>query len=264
MTSKSLLVLLAWAVPLAAQWLNYPTLGVPKTPSGLPNLGALASRAADGHTDFSGIWEADHNVPCPPTGCWDMRASPQFFDITEGLKDGLPFQPWAAALRQERMATNGKDDHETKCLPSGVPRMHLHPTFRKIVQLPQLIVLLLERNASYRQIFLDGRPLPEDPQSSWNGYSVGRWEGDTLVVETNGLRDGMWLDRAGTPLTDAARVTERFRRINYGNMEIEVTLNDRKAYRAPWTTTIKEYIVLNTELLDYICLENEKDRSHFK
>ena len=130
MTSKSLLVLLASAVPLAAQWLNYPTLGVPTTPSGLPNLGALASRAADGHTDFSGIWEADHNVPCPPTGCWDMRASPQFFDITEGLKDGLPFQPWAAALRQERMATNGKDDHETKCLPSGVPRMHLNPTFR--------------------------------------------------------------------------------------------------------------------------------------
>ena len=124
--------------------------------------------------------------------------------------------------------------------------------------------MLLERNASYRQIFPDGRALPEDPQPSWNGYSVGRWEGDTLVVETNGLCDGMWLDRAGTPLTDAARVTERFRRINYGNMEIEVTVNDRKAYTAPWTTTINQYTVLNTELLDYICLENEKDRSHFK
>ena len=252
------------AAPLAAQWLHYPTPDIPLTPSGLPNLGAPAPRTGDGHPDFSGIWEAPHNGPCPAAGCWDMRASPQFFDITTGLKDGLPFQPWAAALRQERMAANGKDDHETKCLPSGVPRMHMHPTFRKIVQIPQLMVLLLERNASYRQIFLDGRPLPEDPQPTWNGYSVGRWEQDTLVVETNGLRDGMWLDRAGAPLTEAARVIEKFQRVNYGNMEIEVTVNDPKAYTAPWTTAMQLYIVLNTELIDYICLENEKDRSHFK
>ena len=263
-SGSSVVIAALLAVPLAGQWLNYPTPGVPKTPSGLPNLGAPAPRAAGGHPDLSGIWEADHNIPCPPTGCWDMRAGPQFFDITTGIKDGLPLQPWAAALRQQRIAALGKDDHETKCLPSGVPRMHLHPTFRKIVQFPQLMIMLLERNASYRQIFVDGRPLPEDPQPTWNGYSTGRWEGDTLVVETNGLRDGMWMDRAGTPITDAARVTERFRRLNYGNMEIEVTVNDPKAYRAPWTTTIKQFIVLNTELLDYICLENEKDRSHFE
>ncbi len=261
---RVLLVLVALAIPVSAQWLNYPTPGVPRTPSGLPNLGAPAPRDAGGHPDLTGIWEADHNVPCAPTGCWDMLAGPQFFDITTGLKHGVPLQPWAAALRQQRIAANGKDDHETQCLPSGVPRMFLHPTFRKVVQLPQMMLILLERNASYRQIFLDGRPLPDDPQPSWNGYSVGRWEGDTLVVETNGLRDGMWLDRSGTPLTDAARVTEPFRRINYGNMEIEVTVNDPKAYTAPWTTTIKQFIVLNTDLIDYICLENEKDRRHFK
>ena len=262
--TKAAILILAICAPLAAQWLNYPTPGVPKTRSGLPNLGAPTPRTAGGHPDLSGIWEAEHNVPCPPTGCYDMRASPQFFDITTGMKDGLPFQPWALAARQARMAVNSKDDHETKCLPSGVPRMHLHPTFRKIVQLPQLLVMLLERNATYRQIFLDGRPLPQDPQPAWNGYSVGRWEQDTLVVETNGLRDGLWLDRAGTPLTDSARITERFRRLNYGNMDIEITVNDPKAYTAPWTTTIKHFIVLNTDLLDYICLENEKDAPHLK
>jgi hypothetical protein len=262
--SALLSAVLGLGASLPAQWLNYPTPGVPKTPSGLVNLGAPASRSADGHPDLSGIWEADHNVPCPPTGCWDMRAGPQFFDITSGLKDGVPLQPAAAALRQQRMAANGKDDHETKCLPSGVPRMFLHPTFRKIVQLPDLLLFLLERNASYRQVFLDGRPLPVDPQPTWNGYSVGHWEGDTMVVETNGLRDGMWLDRAGTPISDAATVVERFRRVNYGNMDIEVTVKDPKSYTRPWSTTIKQFIVLNTDLLDYICLENERDRSHFK
>jgi hypothetical protein len=123
-------------------------------------------------------------------------------------------------------------------------------------------VILLEYNASYRQIFMDGRPLPADPQPSWNGYSTGRWEGDTLVVETNGLRD-MWIDvRSGNPITEAAKVTERFRRVNYGNMEIEVIVDDPKAYTKPWTVKLNQYIVLNTEMLDYICLENEKDAAH--
>jgi hypothetical protein len=130
------------------------------------------------------------------------------------------------------------------------------------VQLPGLLVILLEYNASYRQIFLDGRPLPVDPQPSWNGYSTGRWEGDTLVVETNGLRD-MGIDvRRGNPITEAAKVTERFRRINYGNMEIEVIVDDPKAYTKPWTVKLNQYIALNTEMIDYICLENEKDSAH--
>jgi hypothetical protein len=127
---------------------------------------------------------------------------------------------------------------------------------------PGLVVILTERNASYRQIFTDGRPLPEDPQPSWNGYSTGKWEDDTLVVQTAGLRDGMWLDRSGSPLTDAAKLTERFRRVNYGNLEIEVTVNDTKAYTKPWTVKVHESVVLNTELIDYICNENEKDLKH--
>jgi hypothetical protein len=246
----------------AAQWLKYPTPGVPKTPSGLPNLGAPAPRTADGKMDFSGMWEAD-NRPCPPGGCNDMPLSAQFLDIGEGLKGGLPYQPWAADAVKQRTAIAGQGDHESHCLPSGVPRMLWHPTFRRIVQFPDLLLFLNERNLSYRQIFTDGRPLPADPQPSWNGYSTGRWDGDTLVVETNGLRDGLWLDRKGDPLTSAARVTERFRRPNYGNLEVDVTIDDPKAYTKPWTTTVKQFIVLNTELLAYFCNENERDVAHF-
>ena len=120
----------------------------------------------------------------------------------------------------------------------------------------------MTQDTSYRQIFTDGRPLPEDPQPSWNGYSTGRWEGDTLVVESSGFRDGIWIDRSGSPMTDAAKVTERFRRPSYGNLEIEVTVDDPKAYTKPWTVKVRELIVLNTELMDYICNENEKDLQH--
>ena len=156
----------------------------------------------------------------------------------------------------------GKNDQETRCLPSGVPRLHVHPTLRKYLQSPGELVILSERNTTFRQIFTDGRALPTDPSPTWSGYSAGRWEGDTLVVTTNGFRDDLWLDRNGSPMTDAAEVTEKFRRINYGNMEIEVTVDDAKAYTNPWTVTLRQFIVLNTELLDDVCAENEKDASH--
>ena len=136
------------------------------------------------------------------------------------------------------------------------------PTMKKIVQTPRLMLILDEYNASYRQIFIDGRPLPEDPQPSWMGYSSGRWDGDTLVVESLGFREDQWLDAGRSPMTSAAKVTERFRRINYGNLEIEITVNDPKAYTRPWTVVAKQVAVLDTDLLDAICLENEKDLPH--
>ena len=142
-------------------------------------------------------------------------------------------------------------------------RLHTFNSPKKIIQTPGLVVILSEFNASYRQIFTDGRPLPLDPNPSWNGYSSGRWEGDVLVVETNGFREGLWLDNAGDPLTDAARITERFRRVNFGQLEIDLAVNDPKAYTKPWTVTLHQTIVLNTDLLDYICLENERDVKHF-
>lgn len=140
--------------------------------------------------------------------------------------------------------------------------MHTAPFFRKVIQTPGLLVIIYERDVMYRQIFTDGRPLPIDPQPSWKGYSTGRWEGDTLVVQSNGFRDDGWLDRSGSPMTEAARITERFRRVNFGRLEIEITVDDPKAYTAPWTVKLTHVIALNTDLLDYVCLENEKDLAH--
>lgn len=255
---------LATTAPARAQWINYPTAGVPKTPSGLPNLGAPAPRTAGGKPDLSGIWEAENTVPCNPAAqnCTDLQISRETRDIAASLPAALPYQPWAADLVRQRSAGIGKDWPHSHCVPTNVVDIHTVPEFKKFVQTPDLLLILHEFNANYRQIFLDGRPLPDDPNPSWKGYSTGRWDGDTLVVQTNGMRDGLWLDLAGDPMTDAAKVTERFRRLNYGNMQIEVTVDDHKAYTRPWTVKLNQYIVLNTELLDYICLENEKDIPH--
>jgi hypothetical protein len=251
------------AAPLGAQWLHYPTGGVPKTSSGAPDLTAPTPRTTDGRPDFSGIWQAEKTRPCPPEGCDDMEIGEQFLNIGWGVKGGLPYQPWAADLVKARKALNGQEDPGTRCLPTGILMMHTTPLLKKIVQVPGLMVILNERNATYRQIFTDGRPLPADPQPSWVGYSTAKWDGDTLVVETAGFRDGIWLDRSGSPLTEAGKITERFRRVNYGRLEIQITVDDPKAYRAPWTIQLNQFLVLNTELLDYICLENEKDLAHY-
>ncbi len=261
------IVLAVISAPLSAQWLHYPTAGVPKTPSGLPNLGAPAPRTADGKPDLSGIWEAEnriHDAGGAAGNPTELPISLELINIAASLKEGLPYQPWAAALVKQRSAGIGKDYPHSRCVPPGVPEIDVLPEFRKIVQTPGLLLMLQEFNASYRQIFTDGRPLPMDPNPSWNGYSIGHWEGDTLVVETAGFRDDLWLDVNGDPLTSAAKVTERFRRLNFGNMEIEVTVDDPKAYTRPWTIKLHHYLVLNTELLDYICLENEKDIAHLK
>ena len=276
MSHQRLLVLFALlSVAMHAQWLHSPTPGVPRTADGKPNLSAAAPRTADGKPDLSGMWEDDTGKPpgyCIAGECQDASDSPKgtsplasnvgWVDFGARLPGGLPYQPWAAEAVKRRKVDYGKDDPPTHCMPLGTPRMLVDPLYRKFVQTPGLLVILNERDAGYRQIFTDGRPLPQDPQPSWNGYSTGKWEGDTLVVQTNGLRDGMWLDRNGSPMTDAAKLTERFRRVNYGTMEIEVTVDDPKAYTKPWTVKVIEFIVLNTELLDSICLENEKDAIH--
>jgi len=150
----------------------------------------------------------------------------------------------------------------SRCYPPGMVRLETFPLFRKMIQIPGLLVILNEHNASYRQIFTDGRPLPADPNPSWNGYSSAKWEGDTLVVQTVGFRDGLWLDTGGSPLTDAAKVTEKFRRLNFGTLEIELTVDDAKAYTKPWSIKVTQIIAPDTELLDYICLENERDVQH--
>jgi hypothetical protein len=263
---------LALCSPALAQWLKYPTPGIPRLPDGKPNLAAPAPRTPDGKPDLAGIW----GLSCPignavaggfngqPTVycATEVAVPPQFGNIGQGLKDGVPYQPWAAELVKTTRANNRPNDPLTHCLPTGIVRLHVFPLFRKIVQVPGLLVILNELNATYRQIFTDGRPLPVDPNPSWNGYSSGKWEGDTLVVQTTGFRDGLWLDTGASPLTDVARITERFRRVNYGTLEIELTIDDPKAYTKPWTLNVRQLIVPDTELLDYICLENEKDVPH--
>jgi hypothetical protein len=288
---KSLVGALAMVVVLGglpgalfAQWPNYPTPGVPKGPDGKPDLNGPAPRTADGHPDMSGMWNivmrprpksTDGSIPgqlpltppTPPAGGVGLGPRPpgvsQFFDIGSTLKDGLPFTPWAKEIRAQRKGENNKDNPDAHCLPLGLMQLHLHPQPRKIIQTPKLIVILYEAQAGIRQIFMDGRPLPkDDPQPWWYGYSIGHWDGDTLVVETNGFRDDVWLDVEGSPLTNTGKMTERFRRVNYGNMEIEVTVEDPKAYTKPWTVMIKHQVMLDTDLIEFICNENEKSDAH--
>jgi len=248
--------------PLKAQWLNYPTQGVPRTPDGKPDLGAACPRTPDGKPDLSGLWimptnrAGNANFP----GCEPV--ADEFVNIAQSLKDGLPYQTWAADLVKRRRTEQRINDPLSHCTPIGPIRLHTWNGVRKMAQLPGLLIIMNELDSSFRQIFTDGRPLPIDPNPSWNGYSSGKWEGDTLVVHSAGFRDGIWLDATGNPMTDAARITEKFRRPNFGNLEIEVTVDDPKAYTKPWTVKLNQVIKLDTDLLDFACADNEKDASH--
>jgi hypothetical protein len=244
---------------LSAQWLTHPTPGIPRLADGRPNLKAPAPKTPDGRPDLSGIWFL-HFEGCGRFGCADYQAGPEFFNFGAPLPGGLPYLPWAADLVKQRMAANAKDDPLGLCRPGGLFRFHTYPPPRKVVQLPNLVLILSERDVTYRQIFLDGRALPGDPEPTWNGYSVGRWERDVLVVQTNGLREGTWIDRNGSPLMAGATVTERFRRPDFGHLEIEITVDDPKTYSRPWTVTLKQDLAADTELIDYHCTDNEKSR----
>jgi hypothetical protein len=246
---------------IVAQWLGYPTAGVPRTRDGRPDLTARTPRTADGKPDFSGVWENDGYNPSSAEGLGPVPRT-VFFELSFGMNGAPPYQPWAAELAARRKEDEAKDNPDARCLPIGPLQMLAHPLPKKIVQNPGLMVILHERDMEFRQIYTDGRRLPEDPQPSWYGYSTGRWEGDTLVVETNGLRDGLWADFWGSPLTDAARLTERYRRPNFGTLEIQVTVNDPKAYLRPFTVNVNQHLALDTDLLEYACLENEKDVPH--
>jgi len=268
--AAGVLAILAVLSPsLAAQWASHPTPGAPRTRDGQVNLDAPAPRTSDGKPDLTGVWESVRSgtgqqivgADAPP-----LSRTSQFWNIGAGREGDLPLQPWASELRNKRVADLSKDNPDAHCLPIGLTQLHNHPQPRKIVQTPSLIVMLYEANGGIRQIFMDGRPLPaNDPQPWWYGYSIGRWDGDTLVVQTSGFKDGGWLDVNGAPLTDAAKVTERFRRVNYGNMEIEVTVDDPKAYTRPWTAVkMRHRLLPGDELIEFVCGENEKSSQHFQ
>ena len=255
-------LLMASPAGVLAQWLDYPTPGIPRTASGEPDLDAPAPRTADSKPDFSGTWFA--NVPardyCKEADCiQEERMAREQINLGINMPDGLPYTEWSKEQMVERRANGGREDPHTYCMPPNFPRAWTLPQYMKIVQTPALIVILHEFNAAYREIYLDGRPLPEDPNPTWNGYSVGHWEGATLVVETNGIRDDMWLDIQGSPVTESARVTERLTRKSFGIMEVEIAVNDPKAYTRPWSVTIEMAAQPDTGLLEEICLDNEQD-----
>ena len=261
-------VIAAVAPPLSAQWPSRPTPGVPRLADGRPNLTAPAPRTADGKIDFTGNWIRGDGQLGPAGGGVLTGPAPVFSDgppvttfrnVAANMKEGLPLQPAAAALMKARNAANSKDNPDAHCLPMGVMQFHNHGMPRKMVQTPALIVITYEANYGLRYIHMDGRTLPgKDAVPWWYGYSVGRWEGDTLVVNSNGLRDDGWLDIIGNPMTDAAQLTERFRRPTFGTVEIDVTVDDPKAYTRPWTARINQRILLDTDLIEFICHENQQ------
>jgi hypothetical protein len=280
---------------VSAQWPDYKEAGVPRTADGKVKIDAPAPRTADGKVDFSGVWglsfgggrgggrggrggrggpppaNATGGPPPPPPGPPPVPElkpgeipAATFGNIGAGFKDGLPLQPWAAELLAKRKGENSKDKPDAHCLPLGLMQLHEHPQPRKIAQMPNLMVIMYEAQAGLRQIFMDGRPLPpKDVQPWWYGYSVGHWEGnDTLVVETTGFRDDVWLDVNGSPLTNSGKLTEKFRRPNFGSLEIDVTVEDPKVYTKSFTVRVNQRLMPDTDLIEFICGENEKSDAH--
>jgi hypothetical protein len=281
-TLISVALVAAVSAPVHAQWYEYPSPGAPRTSTGKVDLAGATPRLANGKPDLSGVWMSEEST-CgrvmgptslprllelvPPS----MRCPARLpgiprtgYNIGVDLPGGLPYQPWLAALVQERTANQAKDDPHIRCLPDLFLRAYGLPHYLKFVQTPGLLLMLNEMNGIYRQVFADGRPLPKDPNPSWQGYSSATWSGDTLVIDTIGFRDDLWIDWDGSVITEAAKLREQIRRPDFGHLEIEVTVDDPKAYTKPWTVTLRQQFAADAELVDEICAENEKDSQRLK
>jgi hypothetical protein len=264
------------AIAVFAQWPSYRSDG-PRTPDGKIDMSAPTPRTPDGKPDLSGIWnlapgpgrgrggkgkEKEAPPPPPPPPSDDTPPLATFFNIGANMKGGVPLQPWAAEVLAKRRADNDKDNPDAHCLPMGLMQFHEHPQPRKIIQTPKEVVIIYEANHGLRQIYLDGRTLPgNDPDPWWFGYSIGHWDGDTLVVETTGYRDDVWLDVWGTPMTSAGKTIERFRRPNFGSMQIDITIDDPKAYTKPFTVRVNHRLSPDTEMIEFIC--QDQDAQHY-
>ena len=264
---KTIVCLAVLLVPstLLAQWPAVRSATAPRSADGRVNMQAPAPRTGEGRPDLTGIWDKGL-LPgeVPPPGPFSPTGPSQAFrDLAAALPVALPIQPWAAQLKALRLGQNSKEHPDAHCLPLHPVQLHLHPQPRKIIQTPDLVAILYEANDGQRQIFTDGRRLPSGEfEPWWYGYSVGRWEGDTLVVESTGFKDQAWLDEHGTPGSDKARVTERFRRVNYGTLEIEITIDDLKTFTQPFTFTLQQRLMPDTELIEFVCAENNRSAAH--
>jgi hypothetical protein len=245
----SITVALWMCMPVCAQWVKIPSAGIPRGADGKPNLSAPAPRSPDGHPDFSGVWESGTNK--------------YILNIAADLKpEDVPFQPWAKALVAERAdGSHSGEDPFANCLPQGVPRVNASPPPWKVIQRPDLVAILYESASTWRQIFLDGRELGKDFNPAFLGYSTGKWEGDTLVVDTRGFNGKTWLDQTGKPTSEALHVTERFRRTDFGHLEIQITIDDPNVYTRPWTVRQQARLTMNTDVFENAC-ENNLDLQH--
>jgi hypothetical protein len=265
-----LLAMAVFPILLYAQWPAYKTPHAPRLPNGQVDLNAPTPKAPGGHPDLSGIWSGGRVPGAPPPASnfafatTGKSAGPRpFQDLPSLFPDGLPLQPWAAKLRAERLANNSKDHPDAHCLPIHPIQLHSHPQARKIVQTSSEVLIMYEANNGLRQIFTDGRPLPNnDPDPWWFGYSIGHWEGDTLVAESTGFRDNSWLDEQGTPASSALKLSERFRRVNYGTLDIGITVDDPKTFTRPWSFTLQQRLMPDTDLIEFVCLENNTSLKH--
>ena len=259
------------ALSVEAQWLYHRDPKIPRTKDGQPLLTAPAPRAADGKPDLSGVWAASPSDELkgflgPDPGSNPLGTDLQFVSkyalslFVDGKAGEEPMRPDAAAIFKKRLESNSKDSPASRCLPGGVPFSSLIAPF-KIVQTPGVTVMLFEHNNPHRQIYTDGRKHPPDPEPTWVGYSVGRWENDALVVETTGFNDKTWLDGVGHPHSDAMRVVERFRRKDLGNLEMEITIDDSGMYTKPFTVKAALRLLPDSDVLEAVCVENEKDRA---
>jgi len=278
-TAAVIAMLVAMSSLVAAQWPSYPTPDVPRDPKGAPVLTGAPPRTADGKVDFSGIWMRGAGgggggraggagaapavtFSTPPEG-----VPVSTFGEVAGRGFALPMLPWAVELKKKRMADNMKDNPDVWCLPIGLMQYHNHPQPRQIVQTKNLMLITYESNYGLRYIYLDGRPAPNnDPQPWWFGYSRGWYEGnDTLVVETthfNSEERASWHDVNGTPWSDALKMTERFRRPTFGTLEIDVTIDDPKTFTKPLTVRVNQRLMVDQEMIEFICNENEQSTDH--
>ncbi len=268
---RILILLAGLAVCTQAQWLNYPDPRTPRAKDGKPNLTAPAPRL-NGKPDLSGLWEAD----ATPRSELDRVLPPGFFDLQVDLPrvskyvmnllwdfkpEDDPSRPETLALLKQRGESSSKDLPGSRCLPNSMPLTPLILPF-KIVQTPQQMVMLFEHYDPARQIYTDGRALPKDLEPSWMGYAAGKWQGDTLVVESAGFNGKTWLDASGHPRSESARMIERYHRRDFGHMDMDLTINDPKYYTRPFTVKLPFHLIPDSDVLEAVCAENEKDRIH--
>jgi hypothetical protein len=249
-----------------AQWIGYPSAGVQRQADGSVDMQAAAPRLPSGKPDLSGIWISDVTPAGEPTpsDVFTLPSSRHMANLGADMPDGLPYQDWLKPIVKQRTDNLAIDDPHIRCLPDNFLRAYGLPHMLKFVHKDDLLLVLNEMNAGYRQVFIDGRALPDTPTPSWQGYSAANWSRDTLVIDTIGVRNDTWIDWNGSVLTEQGKVREEMTRLDYGHLEIKVTVDDPGAYTKPWSVTLRQRLVVDAELIDEVCLENERFVEHMK